>query len=176
MICNEKVGAQIASLRKAKGITQSELGERVGVSFQAVSKWERGETLPEVSVLPDLAKVLECSVDFILLGGEKQVEYKGRTTVADLRKGLLCLKNMGECMGTDNLLYRAAVNGINMQLKTDIEQAFSDDYVFEAFLAEAVIQNLMAGMYVDVSDIRNGFRHEHFKNVVLDYCRRYSLV
>lgn len=39
----EKVGEQIAVLRKAKGLTQSELGERIGVSFQAVSKWERGE-------------------------------------------------------------------------------------------------------------------------------------
>ena len=65
----EKVGSQIAALRKAKGITQSELGERIGVSFQAVSKWERGETLPDVSVLPDLARVLETTVDFILMGG-----------------------------------------------------------------------------------------------------------
>ena len=38
----KKVGEQIAALRKAKGITQNELGERIGVSFQAVSKWERG--------------------------------------------------------------------------------------------------------------------------------------
>ena len=37
----EKVGTNIATLRKRKGITQNELGERIGVSFQAVSKWER---------------------------------------------------------------------------------------------------------------------------------------
>ncbi len=37
----EKVGNQIAELRKNKGLTQSDLGERLGVSFQAVSKWER---------------------------------------------------------------------------------------------------------------------------------------
>ena len=36
------VGNQILALRKAKGITQNELGERLNVSFQAVSKWERG--------------------------------------------------------------------------------------------------------------------------------------
>ncbi|MBQ6898421.1 MAG: helix-turn-helix transcriptional regulator, partial [Clostridia bacterium] len=55
----KKTGEQIAALRKAKGLTQSELGERIGVSFQAVSKWERGETLPDITVLPDLAKILE---------------------------------------------------------------------------------------------------------------------
>ena len=38
----EKVGLQIAALRKAKELTQAQLGERLNVSFQAVSKWERG--------------------------------------------------------------------------------------------------------------------------------------
>lgn len=66
-----KIAEQIYALRKAKGLTQNELGERVGVSFQAVSKWERGETLPDITVLPDLARVLETSVDNILSGGEK---------------------------------------------------------------------------------------------------------
>ena len=37
-----KVGEQIYALRKVKGITQNELGERLGVAFQSVSKWERG--------------------------------------------------------------------------------------------------------------------------------------
>ena len=63
------VGNQIAVLRKGKGLTQSELGERLGVSFQAVSKWERGETLPDTAILLDLAEVLETSVDYILSGG-----------------------------------------------------------------------------------------------------------
>ena len=38
----EKVGSQIAALRKNKGMTQNDLGERLGVTFQAVSKWETG--------------------------------------------------------------------------------------------------------------------------------------
>ncbi len=171
----EKVGAQIATLRKAKGLTQSELGERVGVSFQAVSKWERGETLPDVGVLPDLAKILETSIDNILLGGEKQVEYKGTINVSDVREGLFCLKNMGEYLGKDSLIYRSALKGINDEMNTDIEKAFSDDYVFDAFLAEVIIQNLMQGKYVDITEVKNNFKHEHFKNVVLEYCKRYDI-
>ena len=38
----QKVGGQISVLRKGRGLTQNDLGERLGVSFQAVSKWERG--------------------------------------------------------------------------------------------------------------------------------------
>ena len=171
----QKVGEQISALRKAKGITQSDLGERLGVSFQAVSKWERGETLPDVTILPDLAKVLETTIDKILSGGENVVEYKGKCTVSDLKKGLMCLKNSGEYLGKENLIYRAAIKGINTELNTDIEEAFSDDYIFEAFLAEAIIQNLMAGLYIDISDVKNNFRHEHFKNIVVNYCNRYGI-
>lgn len=171
----KKVGEQIAVLRKVKGLTQSELGERIGVSFQAVSKWERGETLPDIALLPDLAKILETTVDFILLGSEKVIEYKGKFAVTDMKKGLNCLKNVGEYLGAENIIYRAAIKGINTDLNTDIEEAFTNDYVFEAFLAEAIIQNLISGLYVDISDVKNNFKHEHFKNIVVDYCNRYGI-
>ncbi len=171
----DKIGEQIALLRKKKGLTQRELGERVSVSFQAVSKWERGETLPDITVLPDLAKVLETSIDNILLGGEKQVEFKGKISVSDMRAGLDSLKNMGEFLGKDNIIYRSAIKGINDEMNTDIEEAFLNDYVYEAFLTEVIIQNLMQVMYVDISDIKNNFKHEHFKNIALDYCRRYNI-
>ncbi len=169
------VARQIGALRKNKGLTQSELGDRVGVSFQAVSKWERGETLPDTALLPELAKVLETSIDNILLGGEKQIEYKGKILVSDMKKGLLCLKNSGEYLGKENIIYRSAINGINTGMNTDIEAAFSDDYAFEAFLAEAVISSLISGMYVDISDVKNNFKYEHFKNIVVGYCGKFDI-
>lgn len=170
-----KTGEQIAMLRKSKGLTQNELGERLGVSFQAVSKWERGETLPDVAVLPDLAKVLETTVDFILNGGEKSVEYKGKISVSDMIHGLRSFENMGRLLGKENIIYRSAINGINEKMNTDIEEAFANDYAFEAFVAEAVIQNLIRGAYVDITDVKNSFKHEHFRKIVLDYCKRYGL-
>ena len=118
---------------------------------------------------------METSIDNILLGGERQILYKGRITVSDMRTGLECLKKAGEYLGKDNLIYRSAIKGINTEMNTDIEPAFSDDYVFEAFLAEAVIGNILSGMYVDVSDVKNNFKYEHFRNVVLGYCERLSI-
>ena len=99
----------------------------------------------------------------------------GRVSVADMRKGLNCLKYAGEYLGTDNLIYRSAIKGINTELNTDIEKAFSDDYVYEAFLAEAIIQNLISGMYVDITDVKNNFKHEHFKNIVVGYCHKHGI-
>ena len=57
------IGKNIASFRKAKGWTQAELGEKIGVSNQAVSKWESGTSMPDVMLLPVLADAFECYVD-----------------------------------------------------------------------------------------------------------------
>lgn len=171
----EKIGNQIATLRKEKGLTQSDLGERLSVTFQSVSKWERGEALPDTAILPDLANILETTVDFILSGGEKALHYKGKITVSDMAAGLKCLAQTGELLGKQNPIYRHAIRGINEGMNIDIEEAFSNDYIFECFVAEAIIQNLMAGAYIDLTDVRNGFRSEHFRDIVLEYCSRYGI-
>lgn len=171
----KKVGNQIATLRKMKGLTQSELGERLCVSFQAVSKWERGETLPDTAVLPDLANILGTTIDFILTGGDRIIEYKGKINVSDIIEGLKCLDNVGNLLGKESIIYRSAIKGINEQMNTDIEEAFVDDYVFEAFIAEAVIQNLNMGVYVDLTDVKNSFKHDHFKKIVVDFCMRHGI-
>lgn len=171
----EKVGNQIAILRKKKGMSQNDLGERLGVTFQAVSKWERGETLPDTAILPDLANVLETTVDFILTGGEKMVEYRGKINVCDMIDGLKCLENMGVLLGKENIIYLSAIKGINEHMNTDIEEAFVNDYAFEAFVAEAVIHNLNMGAYVDLTDVKNHFKHEHFKKIVVDFCIKHGI-
>lgn len=171
----EKVGLQIAALRKAKELTQAQLGERLNVSFQAVSKWERGETLPDAGLLVDLANVLETSVDNILTGGEKALNYRGKITVSDMKEGIACIEKCGRLLGRDNLIYRSAVEGINEKMNTDIEECFKDDRVFDCFVAEAVIQNLKAGSYIDLTDVKNNFKYEHFRNIVLDYAQKYGV-
>ncbi len=171
----EKVGKQIANLRKENNLTQSELGERLGVSFQAVSKWERGETLPDTGILLDLANILRTTVDNILSGGEKAIAYNGKITVSEMRQGILCLKKAGELLGKSNMIYKSAIDGVNKRMNTDIEEAFVNDYIFECFVAEAIIQNLKTGKYIDLTDVKNGFVHEKFRGIVLDYARKYSI-
>lgn len=60
------IGKNILKMRKELGFTQEELASRLNVSFQAVSKWENGASLPDVSTLPLLAKSLGCSIDALL--------------------------------------------------------------------------------------------------------------
>ena len=168
-------GAQIAALRKGKGMTQNELGNRLGISFQAVSKWERGETLPDTAILLDLARVLDTTVDQILSAGERELRPKGKITVEQMVRGLSGLKEMGEALGRHNPLYRHAVEGINEKMNTNIEDAFRDDYTFECFVAEAIIHNLIAGYTIEAEDVRQGFKHQEFRDIVLEYCGRFAM-
>ena len=59
-------GENIRNMRKAKGLTQEEFANDIGVSFQTVSKWERGETYPDITMLPIIAGYFETTVDDLL--------------------------------------------------------------------------------------------------------------
>ena len=63
-----KVGNQILILRKQKGLTQSELGERLNISAQAISKWENDLSCPDISLLPELSRIFGVSIDEIVQG------------------------------------------------------------------------------------------------------------
>lgn len=66
MIEKEKFGAFVAQLRKEKGLTQKELAEKLFLSDKAVSKWERGLSMPDITVLTPLAEALGVSVAELL--------------------------------------------------------------------------------------------------------------
>lgn len=175
MIDAAKVGRQIADLRKVKGLTQSQLGERLNVSFQAVSKWERGETLPDVGILLDLAKVLETTVDHILNGGQRMMEYTRRVSVAQIREGIECFVHIGELLGKDNLFYIGAMEGIDQKMNMEFEKYLADPYTREAMIAEALVQNIAGGAYVDLSDVQRSFQHPHWVKTVCEYAQKYGL-
>lgn len=75
MLDNKRIAAFITMKRKERGMTQSEVAEHLGVSYQAVSKWENG-TIPNVEILVELARLLQVSVDTLLSGGESWFSYE----------------------------------------------------------------------------------------------------
>lgn len=64
------LGERIALARKRAGLSQEQLGEKLGVSRQAVSKWESSQTNPDVAYVAQMCRLLEVSSDWLLLGEE----------------------------------------------------------------------------------------------------------
>ncbi|MBQ8496071.1 MAG: helix-turn-helix transcriptional regulator [Clostridia bacterium] len=79
-----KLNEQIAFLRKTKGITQEELATALGVTNQAVSKWESAACCPDIMLLPDIARYFEVSIDELM-------GYKGADTSKDIALQLLSM-------------------------------------------------------------------------------------
>ena len=72
-----KIGKFIAELRKNKNMTQEQLGEKLGVSFKTISKWENGRGMPELSTLKPLSEELGVSINEILSGEKlKKQDYQ----------------------------------------------------------------------------------------------------
>ena len=71
---NETIGNRIAKLRKENRMSQETLAEKLGVSAQAVSKWENDASCPDISLLPQLARLLGVTVDELLTGKTDQVQ------------------------------------------------------------------------------------------------------
>ena len=60
------INEKIRELRKSKNLSQEALGAKLGISGQAVAKWEKGESMPDIMLLPDLCKILGISADDLL--------------------------------------------------------------------------------------------------------------
>ena len=71
---NESIGNRIAKYRKEKGLTQEALANQMGVSAQAVSKWETDASCPDIAALPQLCKILGITTDELLTGNSNEVK------------------------------------------------------------------------------------------------------
>ncbi len=102
-----RLGDNIAYLRRATGMTQEMLAYRLGVSPQAVSKWERQLSCPDVSLLPLMADVFEVAIDelFVTLDPDAEGnlidalpwEDDGRVRIAVFEGKRICVREVYEC-------------------------------------------------------------------------------
>lgn len=81
-----KFNERLKKLRKQKDITQEQLAEYMGVSPQAVSRWETGATCPDISALPSLAELFGITIDELLGVDEKEKRREINAIIADAEK------------------------------------------------------------------------------------------
>ena len=142
------IGEYLRRCRKALGLTQGDVAEHLRVSPQAVSKWERGENMPDVTLFPDIAKLLQTSIDEILRGScadtdEESFAYLNPAQKAHFIEKLLALADYAPL--DDILPY------CNIALKT------------------RVLSHLLAQHRFDIiEDNVTGFNRKH-RDLIVDY-------
>lgn len=174
----QKTGRYIASLRKEKSMTQAELAERLNISFQAVSKWERGECLPDSGILLELAEILGTTTDSLLRGGECLVNFTGKLSVEGIMQGIQSFFELPRLIGTNNTLYQGMIEGINKKMNLDWHEDLKgrdERWAVELFTAEVIIQELEHGKYVDLSEVNRMFTLEKWRDSVIKYATSYGI-
>lgn len=86
---NLKLGENIRNLRLQHKLTQEQLADRLGVSYQSISRWENGVTYPDIEFLPAIARQFSVTTDYLL--GQDNVEKRKR-----IRKQIQSISKMGE--------------------------------------------------------------------------------
>ena len=150
----EDFGKKILTMRQNANLTQEELALRMGVTPQAISKWERGQSLPDISIFTDLCRVLNVSAD-MLLG----LEYRNYTENNDQEIQNELLKNM-----RNSLQIVAIIFGI------DVVQAFIDSPMVELMAAERM-QMSKEGFLLPIVRLQDDLLLEPKEYVVVIYNR-----
>ena len=80
----EKIGTFIKDIRKKNNLTQKELADKYGVTYQAVSKWENGKNLPDISLIRQMSKDFNVSIEDILDGEDNKRKNKKKLIIISI--------------------------------------------------------------------------------------------
>lgn len=169
---NEKIGTFIAQKRKVIGLTQSELSERLNVTPQSVSNWERGDSLPDTAMLPDLALILNTSVDELLGGGSCEWIYKKRISVERMERAIDCIETLKNLLGEDHFMYRTIINSLDGKMNSTLEDAFTNRRYKDAYICEAIIEAVKNGAYIDIDDVRKNIQSEKPRKATIEILKQ----
>ena len=167
-----KIGGYIQHLRKSAGLTQKELAEKLGVSFQAVSKWENGDALPDTGLLLDLCDELNTTVDKLLNGGSILLKNRKLMSVEDVIVGFENMEAIGRYFGENCDFFTGMVEGINKKMNIDLLEYLRHRETREVMWAEVLIQGILAGRTVDMDEVEANFTNKKMVQEIRKYMDR----
>lgn len=132
------IGAYISLLRRQRGLSQRELATRLSVSYQAVSKWENGENLPDASLLLPLAEALRTTADALLSAGRARLRQP--IDLNALQSDIAALSTAVNAFGED-----FAVSGAIADALQSMGASLTNADGRERLLTEAILHQLLFG-------------------------------
>lgn len=155
-----KIGMFIKKLRKEKGLTQQQLADKLNVTFQAVSKWENGETLPDTGLLLDLCDELSTTADTLLNGGVIINKKRKTIKVESIVTGFSYLSLLEDCFGKESYFYRGIIEGISVKMNFNFEETLKHNP--EVLYTEVVLGYLNDGYTIDLEELKVWIKNEKY--------------
>ena len=152
---NIAIGEKIRKLRRDRNLTQEEVASHLGISFQSVSKWERGDGYPDITLLPALANYFRVTVDELLgmneLSEQERYEEVNANWEVNRRAGrheqnVALMKEALRTFPNDALLL--------VQLSASLERMEGDEEEKKAYLKESVAVQEQILRYGEDSEVR----------------------
>ncbi len=149
------IGENIRRIRRERNLTQEEVAAHLGISFQSISKWERGDGYPDITMLPALANYFGISIDELLGAGEiaKNNQYCEINRIWDEnnKKGLhqenvALMRRSLKTFPNDDLLL--------VQLSTSLEKLDGTDDEKRQYLRESIAAQEQILRYGEDSEVR----------------------
>lgn len=131
----QKIGEFLKHLRKDKGLTQEQLAEEFGVSSRSVSRWENGNTMPDISIIIELADFYDVDIREIICG-----ERKSENMDKELKDTLVTVADY-----TNNENGKIMQSAVNMAIITSVIFAIVTPIIFYFYiLIDNLLLNLVA--------------------------------
>jgi transcriptional regulator with XRE-family HTH domain len=169
-----EIGKYVKSKRIEMHLTQKELSEKLNISFQAVSKWETGTSLPDTAILLELSDVLEVTVDQILNAGEFRKRMNKKINVEEVIKAIKSILRIKEVLGANNGIYKSMMAGLNDNHEVDFEELLKIPEKREVIIAKSCIQLIIDGYTLSEEDIKQYFKNEMIQEKLRLYVKKYN--
>ncbi len=143
---NESIGGKILALRKAKGITQAELGAYLNISYQAVSKWERDESCPDFATMSKLAKYFNVALSYFEETAISEVAEAKETLVETVEVEMLICPFCGKPTAIGNAFCDNCDGYIGNKAKDCEKTIINKDKVIEEKVEESSKQDSVKEM------------------------------
>ncbi len=167
-----KIGNYIRNHRRAAGLTQKELADKLGISPQAVSKWEQGDTLPDTGIILDLSDILNTTADKLLNGGSIALKKRKLMSIEDVISGFESIENIRRVFGEHSDFFTGAIEGINRKMNIDLLEYMKNRTTIEVLWAEVIIQGILVGRTVDMKEVEANFTNAKMIGEIKKYAEK----
>ena len=164
----QAIGRKISALRKERDMTQVDLADKLGVTYQAVSSWERGNSMPDIAKLPDISQVLAVSIDELLDDAKATTLVKSVLTGQELNiSDMETLAEVAPILRPSqvkNLAENSGINDVDMSAIADMAHHLNSETLKDLILRSSGIDSDI------IAEIACHMNSEDLKEVAL-HCK-----